>query len=220
MRKKIFSLSSHTLWIKICGFTDPENAKECAEFAPDAMGLVFFEKSPRNVSIDTARHITDILPETIMPVGVFVDKNYDEIMQIVDRCHLKGVQLHGNESSDLAEKLLKEDLFVIKALFAKKEPFLDQAGDFKMASALLVEYGKGILPGGNAESWNYEISGQIKADIPVILAGGLDPDTITDALQKAQPAGVDVSSGVEKSFGIKDVNKVRLFISQARSFTH
>jgi phosphoribosylanthranilate isomerase len=212
--------SPDKLWIKICGFTDPENAKTCAAFKPDAMGLVFFEKSPRNVSIDTARRITDILPETIMSVGVFVNKNYDEIMHIADHCRLKGVQLHGSESADLANKLLKNNLHVIKALFAKKDPCLDQAEDYSMVSSLLVEYGKGTLPGGNAESWNYEISSQMKTQLPIILAGGLGPDTITDVLKKAQPAGVDVSSGVELSYGMKDPDKVKLFISRVRSFTH
>lgn len=214
---------THTLqtknrtWIKICGFTDPDNAVDCAKLGPDAMGLVFFEKSPRNVSVETAARITSVLPESIMPVGVFVDKPYDEIMQIVDQSNLKGVQLHGNESPRLADKLLKQDLVVIKAVFAKKTPFLDQANHFKMVSSLLVEYGKGILPGGNAESWDYEISSQIKTDLPVILAGGLNPFTVADALKKAQPDGVDVSSGVEKSPGIKDIHKIKLFIDQVRS---
>lgn len=130
-----FISSRNKTWIKICGFTNPENASACAGFAPDAMGLVFFEKSPRNVSAKTARQITAVLPETIMPIGVFVNKSYDEIIQIVEYCNLKGVQLHGSEPLDLAQKLMDKNLFVIKTLFAKKAPFLDQAEEFKTVSS-------------------------------------------------------------------------------------
>ncbi len=201
-------------WIKICGFTQIENARECADFGPDAIGLVFFEKSPRNISIEQAAKITAILPKSVMPVGVFVDKSHKEIMHIVHKCNLKGVQLHGNESPDLVDKLTKENLVVIKALFAQKAPYLDQAAHYDKASYFLIEYGKGILPGGNAESWDYEIASQLETNTPIILAGGLDPDTVANAVRKAKPTGVDVSSGVEKTHGIKDVEKVKSFINQ------
>ncbi len=201
-------------WIKICGFTDPENARECARFNPDAMGLVFFPRSPRNVSRDQAKQITAVLPDTILSIGVFVDSTYDEIMETVQHCRLKGVQLHGNEPFEMIDRLLAENLVVIKALFAERPPFLHQASAFRRASFLLIEHGKGTLPGGNADVWNYEIAGSIQTDTPVILAGGLNPDTISSACQLARPSGVDVSSGVETSFGIKDPEKVRRFIEQ------
>lgn len=206
-------------WIKICGFTQPENALECIQFGPDAIGLVFFEKSPRNVTIDEAARITEVLPEHIIPVGVFVDKSDNEILDIVQGCGLKGVQLHGSEPPDLVERLRSRNLVVIKALFAGKKPFLDQAGIYEMASFLLVEYGKGILPGGNAESWNYEISRQIESDVPILLAGGLSPENISGAISAARPAGVDVSSGVEKSPGLKDPARVKTFIENVRGVT-
>lgn len=206
-------------WVKICGFTDLENAKECSAFAPDAMGFIFFEKSPRNVSVETAALIIRHLPDTIMPVGVFVDKERSQVESIVKECGLKGVQLHGSESPEDVAYFMDMGLFVIKALFAQKAPFLDQAHLYPHASAILVEYGKGVLPGGNAESWDYEISKQLKTDLPVILAGGLGPETVKDALDKACPYGVDVSSGVELSYGIKDPVKVAAFISSIRSAT-
>ncbi|MFH2061013.1 MAG: phosphoribosylanthranilate isomerase [Pseudomonadota bacterium] len=205
-------------WIKICGLTQVENAIECAKLEPDAIGLVFFEKSPRNISIEQAGHICSALPEAIQTIGVFVDESYDDIMAKVDSCDLKGVQLHGNEPPELIDRLLENKLIVIKALFAAKPPFLKQNALYTNASFLLVEYGKGVLPGGNAESWNYEISLQLKTTTPIILAGGLTPNNVKHAITSARPAGVDISSGVEKSPGIKDLGKVKAFIKAVKSY--
>jgi len=160
-------------WIKICGLTLKANAIECAILNPDAIGLVFFEKSPRNVSIEQAKKICSALPKTIQTIGVFVDEPFERIMEIVNTCGLTGVQLHGSESPELVDQLLDNKLIVIKALFAAKAPFLDQSDLYANASFLLIEYGKGVLPGGNAESWDYEISLQLDTTTPVILAGGL-----------------------------------------------
>ncbi|MCK4766837.1 MAG: phosphoribosylanthranilate isomerase [Desulfobacula sp.] len=206
-----------TPWIKICGLTVPENALECANLGADAIGLVFFEKSPRNVTIQKAALISKILPDHILTIGVFVNESYDSIMEKVNQCALKGVQLHGNEPPDLVDRLLEKKLLVIKALFATKEPFLTQASRYKNASFFLIEYGKGALPGGNAESWDYELSLQLKTKIPLVLAGGLHPGNICQAIKAARPAAVDVSSGVEKSYGIKNLNKVESFITRVKS---
>lgn len=204
-------------WIKICGLTEPGNAFDCANLGADAIGLVFFEKSPRNVSKEKAALITKNLPQHILTIGVFVNAAYEDIMEKVKDCDLKGVQLHGNESPQLVTRLLKENLIVIKALFAAEAPFLSQAPEYTDTSFFLLEYGKGTLPGGNAESWEYELSRKLKTATPVILAGGLHPGNICQAIRSAEPAGVDVSSGVEKSRGIKDLNKVKSFITRVKS---
>jgi len=201
-------------WIKICGLTEPENAVGCAQLGADAIGLVFYEKSPRNVSIKKAAEISNALPDHILTIGVFVNESFHDIMEKVHRCSLKGVQLHGNEPPDLINKLSKENLVVIKALFASKAPLLNTVTQYESASFFLVEYGQGILPGGNAASWNYELSGQLKSNTPVILAGGLHPGNVAQAVKVAKPAGVDVSSGVEKTYGIKDLSKVQTFIAR------
>ncbi len=209
--------SGSSPWVKICGLTDPGNALECANSGADAIGLVFFKKSPRNVTLDQAAKISSALPDHIATIGVFVDEPFEKIMEKVKQCHLKGVQLHGNEPPDLIDRLQKEGLIVIKALFAAKKPFLNQADAFPSASFFLIECGKGVLPGGNAESWNYGLSCQIKTGTPIILAGGLSPDNIRQVLKDTNPAGIDVSSGVEKSYGIKDLNKVRSFIRRIKT---
>lgn len=201
-------------WIKICGLTELDNALACARLGADAIGLVFFEKSPRNISIKRAAEITNALPDHILTIGVFVNESYSTIMEKVDKCALSGVQLHGSESPKLVARLSKQNLVVIKALFATKTPFLKDAPLYPTASFFLVEYGKGILPGGNAESWNYKLSRQLKSKTPVILAGGLHPGNIRQAVKAAEPTGVDVSSGVEKTYGIKDLTKVQSFISR------
>ncbi len=204
-------------WIKICGLTQPENALECARLGANAIGLVFFQKSPRNVTSDQAIEITQILPDHVQPIGVFVNASYSEIMKKVDSCNLKGVQLHGNESPDLINRLKSHDLVVIKALFAEKKPKLNQAGLYSHSHFLLVEYGKGILPGGNAETWDYRLIQKMKSKTPIVLAGGLSTKNVRQAIIDAKPDGVDISSGVEKEFGIKDLNKVKTFITQVKS---
>jgi phosphoribosylanthranilate isomerase/indole-3-glycerol phosphate synthase/phosphoribosylanthranilate isomerase len=179
--------------------------------------MVFFKKSPRNISFQRAKQICDVLPKHVFRIGVFVDESYGTIMETVGQCGLSGVQLHGEESPDLVDQLLKENLIVIKAVFASRSPFLSQATAYQRASFILVEYGKGMLPGGNAESWNYDLSLGLKIATPVLLAGGLGPNNIRQALTSVRPAGFDVSSGVEKTHGIKDLKKVESFISQIRS---
>lgn len=208
---------SGELLIKICGLTKTDNALECARAGADAIGLVFFDKSPRNVSMDQAKAICKSLPDTIITCGVFVNAPFEYIMDRVATCGLKAVQLHGQEPASLVEKLKKTDLLVIKALFAVRKPSLTDAHLYGKADFILVEYGKGVLPGGNAETWDYKLSSRLDSPSPVILAGGLSPDNIKEAVQNASPSAVDVSSGVEKAPGIKDIKKVEAFIREARS---
>ena len=216
MQRTKFTLPPHRPLIKICGVTWPDNALDCVHAGADAIGLVFFEKSPRNVSMENARDITRILPAHILTCGVFVNESFDFILERVDRCHLTGVQLHGQESPYLVEKLTKENLIVIKALFAVKKPSLLDVNLYKTASFCLVEYGKGILPGGNAETWDYSVSAQLNTRLPLMLAGGLSCENIQQAIHLAKPVAVDVSSGVEKTHGFKDIKKVTTFIQMAR----
>jgi phosphoribosylanthranilate isomerase len=202
--------------IKICGLTCPDEAVKCAELGADAIGLVFFAKSPRNVSEETAAAITRALPDHVVPTGVFVNESYEFIMNKVDRCGLKAVQLHGNEQPELVNRLKAQNLTVIKVLYMKSEPDISQAGLFDPA-AFLVEYATGAIPGGNALSWDVENVTVLETEKPLIIAGGLSPDTIRSAVLAARPDGVDVSSGVEKKPGQKDLSKVEAFIKAVRS---
>ncbi len=203
--------------VKICGLTDPGQAAECVSLGADAIGLVFYRKSPRFVSTDRAVDICSSLSPSVITTGVFVNETYDFIMKRVDTCSLKAVQLHGSETPELVNKLAVTGVAVIKALFAGKNPCLNDAVMFNRASAFLVEYGRGVLPGGNAEKWDWGMAKQVKTDHALILAGGLTPENVKTAIKSALPDAVDVSSGVEISHGIKDLEKVKQFIENVKS---
>lgn len=209
--------AGHQPLVKICGLTQVDNALDCVKAGADAIGLVFFEKSPRNVSIAQGKEISQSLPGHILTCGVFVDTDFEIIMEKVTACGLTAVQLHGKESPELVDRLSKENLVVIKALFAARQPDLTCAPQYPGADFCLVEYGEGVLPGGNAETWNYGLASSINAQANLMLAGGLSPANIAEAVTQARPRAVDVSSGVEKKPGIKDINKVKAFIRAAKA---
>jgi len=201
--------------VKICGLTRVDQALACVGSGADAIGLVFYTKSPRNVSRQRAREISSELPAKIAKIGVFVDASFGFVMRRVETCGLTMVQLHGNESPGLVTKLVNSGVSVIKSLFLNREPGFSQARRFA-AAAYLLECGQGALPGGNAMAWDFEKAGYFGKSNPLVLAGGLSPENVSAAIQSACPDAVDVSSGVETRPGIKDPYKVRLFMEAVR----
>jgi len=202
--------------IKICGLTDPDQARACARLGADAVGLIFYPPSARHIKKDQARRITAGLPAGTVAVGVFVDISFDEIMHTVDCCGLAAVQLHGRETPQLAADLKKAGLQVIKALFTDRQPGFAAAADYD-ADAFLVECGHGPLPGGNAMAWDWSAAAPLARRVPLVLAGGLTPENIAAAIAAARPHAVDVSSGVEARPGVKDLNRVRTLIEAIRN---
>lgn len=200
----------HTPRIKVCGLTRVENALECIAMGADAIGCVFYPKSPRHVTDDEARDICKAVSFRAVTVGVFVNESFYFIMKKVQRCFLDAVQLHGQESSGLVRRLRKENLKVIKTLFLSSKPAFENVKDYE-PSAFLLECGGGVLPGGNAVSWNWEKARDLGGNYPVILAGGLSPKNVSDAVKQSSPDAVDVSSGVELSPGLKDTGRVKAF---------
>lgn len=209
---------ANTIGIKICGLTTPDMAEACAGLGADAIGCVFFPPSPRNVSLDQAKEICAAVAQKVKTVGVFVNASADEIIKTVNYCGLDFAQLHGTETSETVEILNQHGIMVIKSLFATKTPGFEEAGKYA-AAACLVECGQGTLPGGNAKTWDWAEALPIGQKFPLVLAGGLSPDNIADAITAAQPDAVDVSSGVEASPGKKDLDKVRAFIDNVRALT-
>jgi len=203
--------------IKICGLTHIDEALFCAESGADAIGFVFYRKSPRYVLPNQARTIIAALPRNIQTVGVFVDESFNSIAEIVMNCGLKAIQLHGNESPEDVEKLKSLGAPVIKSMYMKGDPSIERAPLYN-ASAYLVECEKGILPGGNAMTWKWEDAAGFGKHHPFILAGGLTPDNVLTAISTAKPDAVDVSSGVEVSPGKKDIQKVRQFIANVKKY--
>lgn len=202
--------------VKVCGLTRVDEALSCVELGVDAIGCVFYPPSPRHVSDEQARTILLSLPPTVCRVGVFVNAPFTAILDKVERCGLKAVQLHGQEPPELVGKLQREGLVVIKALFMNGTPSLAQI-DLYGASAYLVECAGGPLPGGNALAWNWSAAAELAAEHPVILAGGLNADNVSQAIQATLPDALDVSSGVEASPGRKDMDKVKRLLEAVAS---
>ncbi|MCU0574362.1 MAG: phosphoribosylanthranilate isomerase [Syntrophobacteraceae bacterium] len=200
--------------VKICGLTDEAQALECVRLGADAIGLVFFPRSPRSVSDEKARSICREVPDGTCTVGVFVNETFEAIMRRVEFCGLRGAQLHGDESPELAARLSARGLVVLKAFFANGHPSLAMADRYPGA-VCLVESTGGPLPGGNALAWDWAAARDLAATRPTVLAGGLHADNVREAIESALPDAVDVSSGVESSPGVKDLDKVKLFISRA-----
>ncbi|MCD4718295.1 MAG: phosphoribosylanthranilate isomerase [Desulfobacula sp.] len=194
--------------VKICGLTKIDEAQKIAALGVNAIGLVFYPKSKRNIDLDTAKKIQKILPSNVSCVGVFVNESFSSIMKIVNYCNLDAVQLHGNETKEMILKLKEENFNVIKALYMEDEPNIKNA-KYYGASSYLVECRPGKLPGGNAHSWDWGKTKSYKNDTPLILAGGLTPDNIKEAILSCMPDAVDISSGVEISPGHKDILKVK-----------
>jgi phosphoribosylanthranilate isomerase len=199
---------------KICGITRVEDALVAAEAGADAIGLVFYAKSPRAVTVAQARTIIDALPPFVTTVGLFVDADRDELRRILDVLPLDLLQFHGDETAAACEALGRPYLKALRVrpgddIGARIEPYASAAG------ILLDTYVPGV-PGGTGEAFDWSLvpAGLAK---PIILAGGLGPDNVASAIARVRPYGVDVSGGVEASKGIKDAEKVRAFLRAVRA---
>ncbi len=201
--------------VKICGLTRPGEAAGCARAGADAIGLVFFPKSPRHVTREQAKAVVRELPQQVAAVGVFVNASFDDIMGRVNHCGLSVAQLHGQEPPELAARLRAEGVGVIKALFVNGTPKMVHAQDY-VADAFLVECAKGPLPGGNAMAWDWGEAGEFGRRYPLVLAGGLSPDNVQVAIRAGRPRAVDLSSGVEAAPGRKDLAQVTRLIAAVR----
>lgn len=200
--------------VKICGLTRPEEAAACAAAGAAAVGCVFFPRSPRRVRPAQAAAIRRALPAGVRLAGVFVDTPVEEILRTAAEAGLDAVQLHGGEPPEDAARLAAEGLLVVKALFAAREPSFERAADYP-ASAFLLECGLGPLPGGNARGWDWGAARTLAERFPVILAGGITPENAAFALHAARPDALDVSSGVERRPGEKDIARVTRLLAAA-----
>jgi phosphoribosylanthranilate isomerase len=200
--------------IKICGFTIAENARQAALAGVDAIGLNFYTKSPRHVNISSAREIVAALPPFVNKVGLFVNANPSLIDEVLCEVALDTLQFHGDESpSDCAQY----EMPFIKAIRVSPEvDLIKTANEYSQASALLLDTYQPDVYGGSGKSFDWSLA-NIELDLPIILAGGLTPENVSVAINIAQPYAVDVSSGVESAKGLKDIDKIRAFISNVNS---
>ena len=207
--------------VKICGITSFDDAISAAKFGADALGFVFYPKSPRYINIKDASLIMRKLPPFISRVGLFVNPDRELIFKILDSCELDIIQLHGDESPEFCNELPKR---VIKAIRVKDSSFLDLISKYKNCSGILLDAFSPDSYGGTGKTFSWDILKEVKKNIPIILAGGLNEKNIKIAIKKVQPYGVDVSSGVESSPGKKDHQKMKNFIRIVKeiavSYTH
>lgn len=201
--------------VKICGITNLEDALLAAELGADALGFIFYAKSPRAVAPETARAIIAQLPPFVTTVGVFVEEDAAVVRDLAAWVGLDWVQPHGRETPEYCRSLGRR---VLKAFRIKDENSLPALQDYRGAvQALLLDtYKKGQV-GGTGETFDWHLARQAQAYGPIILAGGLTAANIARAIEVAQPQAVDVASGVEAFPGRKDAERLRAFFDAIKT---
>lgn len=199
--------------VKICGITNLENALAAIEAGADALGFVFFARSPRQVTPELAAAIITRLPPFVAKVGVFVDEKLERVQGIMNLCSLDYAQLHGSESPEFCKALGQQR--AIKAFRVKDDINLGQLSAYKVSAILLDSYNPNMF-GGTGRVFNWELAARAASSNCVILSGGLTPQNVAEAINKVNPYAVDVSSGVEASPGKKDHAKLKTFLQAAR----
>jgi len=200
--------------VKICGITQLEDALFAAQAGADALGFVFYEKSPRHVSTAQAAGICRALPPFTTRVGLFVDASAEFVQTVLQTVPLDLLQFHGDETPAYCAQFGKAYLKAVRVTAATD--LLKYVTDFAAASGLLLDAYVPGVPGGTGEAFDWRL---IPANFPkpVVLSGGLKPENVTDAIKLTRPWAVDVSSGVESAKGIKDQHKVAQFIANAKA---
>jgi len=198
------------VFIKICGITNEQDALLAVALGADALGFVF-APSPRQVAPSKVREIVRRLPSEIVTVGIFRDELPKRIVDIMQEAHLQGAQCHGHESLLIMSEVSNAVRFSIKAVVAGS-PDAARANEF-VCDAILVD---GLSP-GSGEVFDWSLMNEIPLGLRLILSGGLNPENVAEGIDRVRPWGVDVSSGVEKSHGLKDPVKMRQFIANARA---
>lgn len=199
--------------VKVCGIIREEDATAACAAGADALGFVFWPRSPRAVDVPTAASLVRLLPPFVTPVGVFVNQPADEINAIVARVGLRVVQLHGDEPVEMSARI---SVPVVKTL---------GIGDDDVAE-VIVRWPPTVMPlldaadpdrrGGTGRTIDWRVAASISRARPIILAGGLRPDNVEEAVRVVRPFTVDVSSGVEASPGVKDADRIRAFVAAVR----
>jgi phosphoribosylanthranilate isomerase len=199
--------------VKVCGMTSLKDALVAVEEGADAVGFIFYKKSPRSVTMKTVREIVLELPPFVDTVGVFVDETAEQINKIADYCNLDIIQLHGDESPTFCKKIRRR---VIKAFRVKDMQSVKKLSSFQVSGFLLDTFSEN-LHGGTGKVFDWNLALPAKKIGPVIMAGGLTPNNVQQAIRQVRPYGVDVCSGVESEPGIKDHKKIRAFLKNAKA---
>ncbi|MGB5636930.1 MAG: phosphoribosylanthranilate isomerase [Waterburya sp.] len=198
--------------VKICGITQIKQGQEIAALGANSIGFICVEQSPRYIAPDKIRAISDSLPTTTDKVGVFANHSLAEIITVITNANLTGVQLHGQESPEFCRRLgqaIAPDIELIKAFRIKSAQSLTLTAAYvDCVNTLLLDAYHPQMLGGTGKTIDWQDLALFKPDLPWMLAGGLTPDNIAEALAHLKPDGIDLSSGIERSPGNKDLEKV------------
>jgi phosphoribosylanthranilate isomerase len=212
-------------WVKICGITNLDDALVAVDAGADAVGFVFYEKSPRCVSVETAREIVAKLPESVEKVGVFVGGSSDGVAEAIRQCGLTIAQIYPRESLALTDEFFRDFPFRVIPAISMGLIGQDEIAGFYVANsarekvvAALIDSGNSDRPGGTGEKFDWRKMAGLadRIDLKFVLAGGLKVENVGDAIATLEPWGVDVASGVEARPGKKDPEKVRAFVRAVR----
>jgi phosphoribosylanthranilate isomerase len=217
-------------WIKICGITNVQDALTAVDAGADALGFVFYEKSPRHVTREAVRDIVRQLPAKIEKVGVFVDESLEQMEDVAHEACLTGIQRHAKFSRSLPEERSAPVSKTTKYVAIRANDLIDGQGRFeglawspeaqKLIRAILLDATTETQPGGTGKTFDWNNAVQtvriLQQNFRVVVAGGLKPTNVPEAMRILKPWGVDVSTGVEARPGKKDAEKVRAFIAAVR----
>jgi phosphoribosylanthranilate isomerase len=202
--------------IKICGITNEQDAHKSVALGADALGFIFYDQSPRHIEPTAARRIIQTLPPFVLAVGVFVNQPLETVRRIVDDCGLALAQIHGDETPAYCESL---DRPVLRAIRLKDRKSFLALAEYKGRAGVrgfVVDAFSAESYGGTGQTVDWALAGEAAKAAPVLLAGGLTPHNVREAIEQVRPYGVDVSSGVEASPGRKDPHKLEAFIQSVR----
>ncbi len=206
--------------VKICGITEYKSMKAAIDAGADFIGFVFFDKSPRNISIDKAAALIGMLPKDVYSVVLVVNPSKESLRNIIEKVNPDFVQFHGDEAVELLYWVKDNfNIKIIKAISVKERADIKKVDIYKDISDWILFDAKSLdskLPGGNGVVFDWAILQDIKIEKPWFLAGGLSSDNVAEAIKLVKPHGVDVSSAVEKSLGKKDIDKIYEFIKLSK----
>jgi phosphoribosylanthranilate isomerase len=199
--------------IKICGLTRPQDIQDAVTQGADALGFVLYAPSPRAVTAEQAAQLIKHAPAFVTTVALFVNETAENVSHALAVCPFDLLQFHGDESPEFCRQFNRP---YMKAIRVRSTDDIHSAvQQYPDAKALLLDAYVENLPGGTGQAFDWRLIPQL--DIPWVLAGGLNANNVADAVIQVQPFAVDVSGGVEASKGIKDVNKIKDFISEVRN---
>ncbi|MDO8208340.1 MAG: phosphoribosylanthranilate isomerase [Gallionella sp.] len=206
--------SSVVTRVKMCGITRVEDALAVAGSGADAIGLVFYLKSPRHVSIEQAAKLVAVLPPFVTVVGLFVNASADAVREVLASVSLDVLQFHGDETPEYCEQFHKPYLKAIRVKLGVD--LLQCAARFHAAQGLLLDAHVEGIPGGTGAVFDWTLIPE-DLPLPLILSGGLDVENVAAAIRQVRPYAVDVSSGIETGKGIKDAAKIARFMQEVRN---